>query len=346
MCSNDESDVGTLGNKRSMLHPPKILEPAFEYDKLHTSSRVWINQVVAMTEEKETKHSASGRGISVGRDANGNVFVTGDSNEVSVTIYESVVENRSTRSPVETELGPNPYLGLLSFHAEDAERFFGRDDEICELLTRLRDLQFQSERKGGPSRFLPILGPSGSGKSSLARAGLIPELARNPIGTCRKSTVAVFTPGAHPLESLARVLAEIATGDPAPTQKKREFATELRITNNQNKYDGLRRITDDIAAIAETHLYLLVDQFEEVYSLCDDPEEREMFLECLLQTAGDRGGRSSVIVTFRTDFLGETQTHGSLNQLICKQGVMVPAMSESQLIEAIAEPAKTSGVYL
>ena len=295
-----------------------------------------------MANESDSSHSASNRGISVDRDANGNVFVTGDHNHVVVTIYEAAKEDRTTQSTTESDLGPNPYLGLLSFHAEDADRFFGRTDEISELLAKLRDLQIQSEKKDGPSRFLPILGPSGSGKSSLARAGLIPELARNPIGSSRKSSVVVLTPGSHPLESLARVLAKIATNDPAPTQKTREFAAELDLKNSRGEYDGLRRITDDIAAIAESHLYLLVDQFEEVYSLCEDQDERNAFLSCLLHAAGDRGGKSSVIVTFRTDFLGETQSNETLNQLICKQGVMVPAMSESQLIEAIAEPAKRS----
>ena len=88
--------------------------------------------------------SADGRGISVARDASGNAFVTGDNNNVRVVIYQSVVERRETEEAVATEIGPNPYMGLLAFHAEDADRFFGREGQIARLWEKLRDLHQDS----------------------------------------------------------------------------------------------------------------------------------------------------------------------------------------------------------
>jgi hypothetical protein len=102
------------------------------------------------------------RGISVGRDASGNAFVTGDHNQVKVVIYQSVTERREVEEPRTTEIGPNPYMGLLAFHEEDADRFFGRETQITRLWEKLRDLQQQSEPGQLRPRLLPILGPSGS----------------------------------------------------------------------------------------------------------------------------------------------------------------------------------------
>ena len=107
------------------------------------------------------------RGISVGRDASGNAFVTGDNNNVKVVIYQSVAERREQEEPRSVEIGPNPYMGLLAFHEEDADRFFGREQQIGLLWEKLRDLQHGSTAGRGQPRLLPILGPSGCGKTTL-----------------------------------------------------------------------------------------------------------------------------------------------------------------------------------
>ncbi len=190
---------------------------------------------------------------------------------------------------------------------------------------------------------LPILGPSGCGKSSLARAGLIPELARRPLPGRKRARVAIFTPGTHPVEALAGVLAKIATNDIAPVAKTREFASELKQVNDTKEYDGLRRIADLLPGITLSPLIVLVDQFEEVYSLCKKAGDRKAFIENLLHAAGDSAARVSVILTLRSDFLGETQEHPGLNQVIAKQGVIVPGMSKDELERAIARPAEVAG---
>jgi hypothetical protein len=156
--------------------------------------------------------------------------------------------------------------------------------------------------------------------------------------------VAVLVPGTHPVEALAGVLAKVATQDPMPVTKTREFTTELNLPTAAGLYDGMRRIADLMPQIKDSPLVVLVDQFEEVYSLCKDTNERQAFIENLLCAASDPTGNLSVIITLRSDFLGETQRHPVLNQVIgSDQSVIVPAMTEDELRRAIAEPAKQAG---
>ncbi len=190
------------------------------------------------------------------------------------------------------------------------------------------------------------MGPSGCGKSSLARAGLIPELARRPLPARQKARVAILTPGTHPIEALAGVLAKIVTNDIAPVTKTRELTKELKIKNEANEYDGLRRIADLLPDINSSPLIVLVDQFEEVYSLCKDVIERQAFIENLLHASCDRSARVSVILTLRSDFLGETQKQIALSQAITNKGFIVPAMSKKELERAISKPAEVAGYPL
>jgi hypothetical protein len=253
---------------------------------------------------------------------------------------------------ISSEIGPNPYKGLLAFHETDGDRFFGRDPQIKELWEKFRNLHEDESA----TRLLTIYGPSGSGKSSLARAGfigkyslareregLIPELYVRPLPGLERARVAVMVPGSHPLDALATVLARIATGDATPVAKTREFATELKEVNSEGGYDGLRRIGDALPEIADKPLLVLVDQLEEVFTLCEDSAERDVFIGNLICAAADRSKRVSAIVTLRSDFLGATQKYPRLNQLIASQGYFVAAMDEKSLRKAIAEPAKKAG---
>ena len=263
-----------------------------------------------------------------------------------LTVYLSQtpteVEAKSATAPA--ALGQNPYQGLKAFRETDGDRFFGRELQIEALRERFQRLHDDRSTM----RVLPIYGPSGSGKSSLARAGLIPALGKHPLPGRDRGRVVVLTPGNHPLEALATVLARIATHDPTPVTKTREFKEELLQPNNQpnhqpEEFDGLRRIADVFPDIAVSPLILLVDQFEELYTLCDDEQERHAFVENLLCAASDRAQHVSVILTMRSDWLGATQQHPHLNQLFSSQGFLVPIMQPEELEIAITEPAKQAG---
>lgn len=287
------------------------------------------------------------RHIEIQRDVNGSAIVSGNGNTIYVYYHlnsQASIAPPPTKTEDSTPLGPNPYRGLAAFQVEDADVYFGREAQVERLWTRLKELSEQAGRADARPRLLPILGPSGCGKSSLARAGLLAELARRPLPGYRQPRVVVMTPGSTPLESLGIVLARIATGELSPVEKAEEFERVLRRKNDQGNYDGLRRIANALPGIESSPLVVLIDQFEEVYSLCKSPEERVAFIDGLVEAASASEGRVLVVLTLRSDFLGETQRHRHLNEIIgSDQVVVVPAMNEEELRRAIAEPAKQAG---
>src|SRR5215469_11860495 len=169
------------------------------------------------------------RQVTVRESVTGSTIISGDGNTVTIIHQHSRVQSEHEEpSRLPTELPPSPYKGLEAFYEEDVDRFFGRSAVVDTLWDRLRDLQ-APPLPGQPRRprLLAIIGPSGSGKSSVARAGLIPELARRPIPGQTNPRVALVVPHTEPIEALATVLARLATNDPAPATKTREFADEI-----------------------------------------------------------------------------------------------------------------------
>ena len=279
------------------------------------------------------------RRITVERDVNGSAIVSGTGNRVVIYYQSHLLQTEPAPPPTRSDLGPNPYKGIQAFLETDGDRFFGREQQIEQLWQKLCQL-YETPLS---IRLLPIYGPSGSGKSSLARAGLIPELARRSLPGSVRARVAVLVPTADPLWSLATVLARIATNDPSPAEKAAEFKRVLEKPSEAGQYEGLRQIADVLPDSAIAPLIVLVDQFEEVYTLCKDEIARDAFVNTLLNAAGDRARRVSVVITLRSDFLGETQKHPSLNALFTEPGVLVRSMNEAELRRAIAEPAKRAG---
>jgi WD40 repeat protein/class 3 adenylate cyclase len=179
---------------------------------------------------------------------------------------------------------PCPYKGLFPFEPEDSELFFGREQLAKDLAARLTE-----------SSFLAVVGPSGSGKSSLARAGVVPALRR---GSGEKLRTAIISPGAHPLMQL----------------------------------DGARDAS-----------LLVVDQFEEVFTLCRDEDERRAFIDALLDVAA-RGTR--VVVALRADFYGHCATYPRLASALEERQALVGPMTEEELRRAIEGPAGHAGLVL
>jgi uncharacterized protein YjbI with pentapeptide repeats len=267
--------------------------------------------------------------------------------QLIVYLSQAQTEAKSPQ-PDTTKLGNNPYRGLLAFRETDGDRFFGRETQIEQLWEKFCHLH----ENQSTVRVLPIYGPSGSGKSSLARAGLIPALGKKPLPGRDRARLAVLVPGTHPLEALATVLARIATNDLTPVKKSQEFEEALKTKSDKGNYEGLRRIADTFPDIAISPLIVLVDQFEEVYTYALSLEktereafiaERDAFIENLLCAAAEPTKRVSVILTLRSDFLGDTQQHPRLNKLFSTQGFLVPIMQPEELEIAIAKPAEQAG---
>ncbi len=216
-------------------------------------------------------------------------------------------------SPPEREPGENPpYVGLAAFTPADAGRFFGRERLVEKLVERL-----------ARQRFLAVLGASGSGKSSLLRAGLLPSV---------KGPAVLLTPGARPLQECAVKFAA-ALGVP-PGALLDDFTA-------QPGHLGLaaRQLADG----GDADLVLVVDQFEEVFTLCQDDEERKRFLDALLTATTAPGSRTHVVLGIRTDFYTHCARHARLAEAMQDAQVLVGPMTTEELRQAISRPAVDAG---
>ncbi|HKN55133.1 MAG TPA: hypothetical protein VJX66_21745, partial [Amycolatopsis sp.] len=206
-----------------------------------------------------------------------------------------------------------PYVGLTAFGPEDAGRFFGRE-RLVEKLTRRLARQ----------RFLAVLGASGSGKSSVLRAGLIPAMVPAP--------TILMTPGARPLQECAV-----------------KFAAALGLTSGAMLADftadpaNLGLAARQLMADREGDVVLVVDQFEEVFTLCADIEERHRFLAALVAATEDPAGRIRVVLGIRTDFYTHCAQHPELAEAMQDAQILVGPMTTEELRQAISQPAIDAG---
>jgi CHASE2 domain-containing sensor protein len=216
--------------------------------------------------------------------------------------------------PLEPSDDVCPYRGLQSFEEQHADLFFGRDAEIQRLVEKL---------KGNP--FLAVLGPSGSGKSSVVLAGLIPALRRGAIPGSEDWAIRVLKPGANPLDVLCGHVVALRPDASAPRVRD-DLARDPRT---------LRLIT----AATDHRVVWVVDQFEEVFSLCKDEDERAAFIANLLYAAPN-----AVVITMRADFYIRCAAHPELAQQMAAHQALIGPMSEESLRQAVDEPARRVGL--
>jgi len=220
-----------------------------------------------------------------------------------------------------------PYRGLRVFGEEDAPFFFGRDREIQRLREKLKR-----------NTFLAVLGPSGSGKSSLVRAGLVPELRAGALAEIEDWHVLLLRPNAAPLTALAAQLATLRPGQ------------AMRATLDELAQDpATLHLSVELALKdrpAGDRVLLVVDQLEEVFTLCRDEGERRQLFSTLLHATSAPHGRTVVIVAMRSDFYGRCAAYPEFAQLITAQQMLVGSMEPDGLRQAIEEPARRAGLGL
>ncbi len=227
------------------------------------------------------------------------------------------------------ELAPedNPYKGLRPFNEADAEDFFGRETLIQELLGKLSE-------EGDLSRFLAVVGPSGSGKSSVVKAGLIPAIRRGALPGSENWFVVDFLPGAHPLEELEAALLRIAVNPPA------SLLSQLR-EDERGLVRALKRI---LPADESVELVLVIDQFEEVFTLLTDPAARTHFLDSLVAVILEPRSRVRVILTLRADFTDRPLQYVDFGELLRQRTEFVLPLTPDEIELAITAPAQNSGL--
>jgi WD40 repeat protein len=208
-----------------------------------------------------------------------------------------------------------PYIGLAAFQTTDADLFFGRERLIADLVARLNR-----------QSFLAVFGASGAGKSSLLRAGLIPRWP---------DRVVLFTPGSHPLEECAVAFASL-TGR-TPGALRAELLGERR---------GLHRIVRQAMDGQPGELLVVVDQFEEAFTLCPDPVERAAFIDALITATQAQTSRCRVVLGIRADFYAHCTSYPELVAVLNDAQVAVGPMTIEELRGAIAEPAVRDGYTL
>ena len=231
--------------------------------------------------------------------------------------------------------GECPYLGLKTFQPDDAALFFGRTAKIQELIDRLRD-GFGTPRE---DRLLALIGASGSGKSSLALAGLIPAIKRSELPESAAWPLVRCRPGARPWESLQVALA-------AHERIAPHFAALPALIARPEDEQRRLHLTARLAlqSAPETHrLFVLIDQFEEIFTLCKDEEARRPLIDNLLYATSVVEGRTIVVLTMRADFYGQCASYPGLRASISDHQLLIGPLSEEELREVIENPAQMAG---
>jgi len=219
-----------------------------------------------------------------------------------------------------------PYKGLNFYDETDADLFVGRETLTARLTERLFSLTVAGE--ASRKRFLAVVGASGSGKSSLVRAGLISALRWNKTSSDWASHVC--TPTEHPLESLAKEL----------TQENDSSAANLARQLMQSS-QGLKDFASKGLGLKEkTYLLLIVDQFEELFTICRSEEEQVAFIDNLLVAASDTDSPVIVVITLRADFYAYCANFPLLREALASNQEYIGAMNGKELRRVIEEPAQ------
>ena len=223
---------------------------------------------------------------------------------------------------------PNPYKGLRPFQEADAADFFGREALIEQLLTRLRE-------DNEYSRFLAVVGPSGSGKSSVVKAGLLPALRQGAMPGSQDWFMVAITPGTHPLDELEVGLLRIAA------QKPTNLMEQLKRDER-----GLVRAGQLILPEGNGELLLVIDQFEEIFTLAEDKTEADHFMGLIFRAVTDPHSQIRVLITLRADFYDRPLMEADFSTLVQQRTEVVIPLSSAELESAITAPGARIGMAL
>ena len=211
-------------------------------------------------------------------------------------VEQQAVRERAELQDARSEVVACPFKGLAAFDVDDADVFFGREQLVAEMVARI---------VGAP--LVGIVGPSGSGKSSALRAGLLAALRADVIPGSKDWALALLRPGEHPLAALEQATARV------PPQGR---------------------------------LIVAVDQFEEAFTACRDECERSAFVDALVACARDPRRRALVLLAIRADFYGRCASYPELWRLLGANQVPVGPMRRDELRRAIELPARRAGLHV
>ncbi|WP_242040283.1 nSTAND1 domain-containing NTPase [Anabaena subtropica] len=254
----------------------------------------------------------------------------------SITLVHS---RRTLTQNTDNSLQPNknPYRGLAAFDfkPEDIQFFYGRTALTDELLEKLWQ-----------QNFLAVLGASGSGKSSVVRAGLLNAIQQGERrDTANWHILPVITPGNDPLASLAAAFINLNEPDGRKSRLCQTYSRALQ-------EEGAKALAELVADYQPNPVVLVIDQFEEVFTLCHDSQERQKFFACLMDvlTSPNESENNTaalrVVITMRADFLGKCleQDYAGLAENIKNHMATVTPLNQEELRDAIIKPAELVGL--
>lgn len=231
--------------------------------------------------------------------------------------------------------GVPPFKGLRSFAESDSDLFFGREALTARLVERIRATP-------ADQRFLALVGASGIGKSSIVLAGLVPALRRDRI--FRNWQMRSFTPTAQPLQALAGALLPPDTSLAAMASLMDDLRTEPRtlhlLAGRELAREEPGRSTSQPSARSPSKMLLIVDQFEELFSLCRAEGERQAFIDNLMTAVTEPDGPVMVVLTLRADFYNPCAPYARLRQALAERQEYIGPMTVDELRRAIEEPAR------
>jgi len=244
-----------------------------------------------------------------------------DQPEIATRLLELAVAVRREDAPA---AGLSPYKGLYYFEESDAEIFFGRDELTQTLVDHINHAVKTNQR------FLAVVGASGSGKSSVIRAGVIPALRWQQASS--GWPVFVMTPTAHPLETLANTLQSFTS---------QAYSSQKWIDHLIYQPKTLGKTLTDIAEeTSATHSLLVVDQFEELFTLCRSEAEQASFVDNLLTAAFKQDGKAIIMIVLRADFYAHCARFNMLRNALAKHQEYIGSMTAQELRCAIEKPAQ------
>ena len=231
----------------------------------------------------------------------------------------------------------NPYRGLRAFTSADADDFFGRTAFVDELALLIESMLTREKRGNSSSRLLAVVGPSGSGKSSVVMAGLIPLLQAGGVFDSEDWIyLDPLAPGKQPIDALAQTLLVHF-----PEQDLQALHDDMQEVAGLHLY-STRLIQQ--AGADSTHVLLVIDQFEELFTLTHSEEERQQFINLLVHACTQPEGPLIAILTLRADFMPRLAAYPDLAALVQEHRATPPTPTSDELRAMIVQPARQPGV--
>lgn len=234
----------------------------------------------------------------------------------------------------------NPYKGLRHFTADDTRDFFGRESLVLQLVEKVQQMLLRDEQGEISARVLTVLGRSGSGKSSVVRAGLLPYLQQHDVGGSQQWIYLSFEqlqPGKSLLEALATLLAQ---------QPALAGATALQSVLQSDSLLTLDFLARQLVGKSTRKVVLFIDQFESLFGTTISEKERKRFFDLLLAAATEPRGPLLIVLTLRADFYGSAMHYGTLYNALETYRIPVLPPEREELRHIIEQPTRLPEVQL